>query len=540
MEETAALRLRLSDETRSRVQLQQRLHHLLTALGVAPDGLAITARDGRFTFANPAQAAIFGLHDAAELLGQPWTVLFDKDEAVHIRDEIMPRSQADGHWRGRVCAIRKDGTDFPLEVTLSLLPDGGCLWLSRHVAGRCAVQVEEDGLAERLREADRATAVARSTRYLAHEFNNILSAIGSFATVAEMEGSKTDYHTSLERIQEAVQEGGEIANRMLSRGKRPVRHSQIDLIGLVAKVASMIEVGLPDGSHLLRRFAETALPMRADAILIGQAVMNLGMNAREALSGRAGSIEIMVECYAKPDQQRLHTLCATLGPNHAWISRGFLPKGRPGVFLAVIDTGLGMGQAALDHAFEPDFTTKGHGWGFGLPAVEEIVAAHDGDLTMCSRVGQGTICILRLPLDDREPATEGPASGQRILVVDDSPTVGESTVVVLEAAGYAAAWVDSGAAALDRLAQDADKCTAVLSDLYMRGMDGSVLAERIAERYPGIPVVLYSGEDDKGLAALTGKPGVAAVLGKPLRLDKLASILSQVIKIGRNEIPPGS
>jgi signal transduction histidine kinase len=452
----------------------------------------------------------------------------------------MPRSPADGHWRGRVCGRRKDGTGIALEVTLSVLPDNGCLWLVRQVTGGCAEQVEQDRLAERLRDADRATAVARSTRYLAHEFNNILSAIGNFATVAEMEGSKTDYHTSLERIREAVQEGGEIANRMLSRGKRSARYSKIDLIGLVAKVAGMIEVGLPEGSRLLRSFAETAVPMRVDAILIGQAVMNLGINAREALGGRAGSIEIMVECYDQPDQQRLHALCATLGPDHAWISRGFLPEGRPGVCLAVTDTGLGMDQAALDQAFEPDFTTKGHGWGFGLPAVEEIVAAHNGDLTLCSHVGQGTICILRLPLDDREPAVEGSASGQRILVVDDSPTVGESTVVVLEAAGHAATWVASGAAALDHLARDGEKYTAVLSDLYMRGMDGSVLAERIAESYPGLPVVLYSGEDEKGLAALTGKPGVAAVLGKPLRLDKLASVLSRVIKLGRDEVPPGS
>jgi PAS domain S-box-containing protein len=433
-------------------------------------------------------------------------------------------------------ALREDGAlDYEFRI---LLPDGRVRWIAdqgrvgrdpdghpSYLTGVCMDVTDRRGAEERLRQSHRMESVGRLAGGVAHEANNQMSVvIGAADFVLRRSDVPEAVRADVELIRKAAERTSVVTAQLLAFSRRQVlRPVVLDLNGLVTRWESLLRRVMGEDCTVLIRTREGAGAVRADPGQLEQALLNLAINARDAMP-RGGTL--MVEVYP-----------AEL--SEAYLTRRPDVTIRPGRYtvLAVTDTGHGMDPETLSHAFEPFFTTKGvgHGTGLGLSTVYGIVKQSDGYVWGYSEPGRGSTFKLYLPAVDRdEPSLTAPAvaaappgRGEMVLVVEDDEGVREMTRRVLEDAGYRVLEAADGQAALELLERDGAPVRLVLTDVVMPGMGGRELAERLAALRPGMPLLYTSGYTD-GEIARRGllEPG-AAFVQKPFAPDTIARIVRE-------------
>ena len=376
--------------------------------------------------------------------------------------------------------MRADGTEFPMELTIASVDVVGpplFIGYLRDVSEQHRQADELEALNYRRHQSERLESLGQLAGGIAHDFNNLLGVIMNYAAFAADEvADRPAVLADVQEIQSAAERAARLTAQLLILGRRgAIQPETLDLNTIVAEIHSLLSRSI--GEHIeLRVDPSPDLPkVRADRGQIEQVLLNLVVNARDAMPG-GGTLTIETTHVELDDEY------ARLHPD---VSAGHY------VGLTVSDTGTGMSAEVAAHIFEPFFTTKavGEGTGLGLATVYGIVTEAGGSMTVYSEEGIGTTFRLYFPVTDlpASAAPEGPAlpqgQGETILVVEDEPAVLELTSRILRQGGYNVLEAATFHEALS-LATSHD-FHLLLTDSVMPEMSGSMLAERINELRPG-------------------------------------------------------
>jgi len=453
----------------------------------ASDIIAVVDASGLVRYLSPSVERVLGYRPEEILNRSAFEFLHPDDAGATTR--ALARAVADpafvAHVEHRL--RHRDGTWRVLQSTGRSVPgldSGGFIVVnSRDVT-------EARRLEEQLRQAQKLEAVGQLAGGIAHDFNNVLTAIMMQAELAEsVEGLPAEARELLREVKGSAERAAGLTRQLLAFSRQQVLQPRIlDLNDVVAGVARMLRRILGEDIDLQLELAAGPLRVRADPVLLQQVLMNLVVNARDAM----------------PEGGRL---AIATGERIVTSQAGAAPGGvRPGryVCLRVSDSGCGIAPEHMPHIFEPFFTTKppGRGTGLGLATVFGIVTQHGGAIRVTSEVGRGTTFDIDLP------ASEGPETGpfeedadappprgtETILVVEDDPRVRMLTRLVLERQGYQVLDAATGVEALAVWREYGPRVDLVLTDIVMpEGLSGYDLVRQLRDSKPDLAAVFTSG-----------------------------------------------
>jgi signal transduction histidine kinase len=505
--ELAAAKIKLEEYARAlegRVVLsEEKFRGFLTA---SPDAVIVVDEGNNIVLASERIEALFG-YKPDEVAGKPFAMLIDMAAAP------IPGGP-------ELCGTRKDGSSFPIETTQSAhnTPDGTVVITAvRDVTER--LQMEES-----LRHAHRIDAMGQLTGGLAHDFNNLLGVIiGNLDVIAARK--VPGVQTFVENALEAADRGAMLVKQLLAFArKQPLQPERISVQERSLKTVTLLESALGSKIKIQHSVDTETLPIVADRSQLEAALLNLAVNARDAMPS-GGTLTI--ECTN-----------VTLDDDYA-ATRVDVKPGEY-VMIAVSDTGIGMPPETQAKVFEPFFTTKGaNGTGLGLSQVFGFAKQSGGHVSVYSEVGIGTTFRLYLPPAGSDAAVVAPPSRpasndnghgkETILVVDDNDAMREVAALQLHTLGYDVIVADSPNDALDVL-RSPRNVDLLLTDIVMPGqLDGRELALRARELRPQLNVLFTSGFTESTLAASISADFAGHILSKPYRQVDLAKRLRDLL-----------
>ncbi len=502
-----------------RKQADERLRKQVELLDSANDAIYVRALDHTVTYWNKGAARLYGW-SAAETVGHKITELGLVDPAGFSTAHAV--LLAHGDWSGEVHKTGKDGKERVVYSRWTLLRDE-----HGHATEVLAINADitdKKKLESQFLRAQRMEGIGMLAGGIAHDLNNILTPIMMSTTLLRDAVHDHENRQLLDAVQSSAQRGADIIRQLLTfaRGQPGVR-APIPIRRLLREMETLIRETFPRNLRLVVTVAPELWPVVGDATQIHQAIMNLCVNARDAM----------------PDGGML-TLAADNDTLDA-ASAALMPDAKPGphVRLCVTDTGTGISPAHLDRIFDPFFTTKeiGQGTGLGLPTVLGIVKGHGGAVRVVSQVGQGTTFELYLPASPEAKAAATPereerlphGHGELILLVDDEVAMRRSAQHVLEKFGYRVLDAAEGEAALALFVRHRAEIKAVLTDMMMPGMDGPKLVHALRQLDARLPILGMTGLIEQ--VAFKGLEGLDAVplLAKPFEAEKLLVALHQTL-----------
>ena len=382
--------------------------------------------------------------------------------------------------------------------------------LQRAMIQREAAEEARRAIEAKVLEVQKLESLGVLAGGIAHDFNNLLVAILGNASLALLDlPQDSPARPSIADIEIAGQRAGELARQMLAYcGRSKFQIEPIELAELVRELMTLLRVSIGKSVVIKLDLPDDPIIVDADAAQIRQVVMNLVINAADAIGDRSGIVTIRV--------RRLEADAAYLADAHPGSN---LAAGSYAA-LEVSDTGLGMDKETQARIFDPFFTTKFAGRGLGLAAVLGIVRGHGGALRVYSELGRGSTFRIVLPLSAsspvraEDPETEWSGTG-RILVVDDDAMVRTVARRLLESFGLTVVEATGGAEAITMFVDEADTIDAILLDLTMPDVGGAQVFRAVRAIRPDVPVVLMSGyHEDEASAAFDGQ-GLAGFVQKP-------------------------
>jgi CheY-like chemotaxis protein len=381
-------------------------------------------------------------------------------------------------------------------------------------------------LEEQLLLSQKMEALGRLAGGVAHDFNNLLTIILGYAQLVEDRlGQENPLRSSVEEIKKAGERAASLTRQLLAFGRRQVLMPQVlDLNAVVSNIDKMLRRLIGEDIELVTVPAEDLGRVKADPGHIDQIIMNLAVNARDAMP-RGGKLTI---------ETRNVEFDASYAQNHAGTTLG------PYIMLAVSDTGVGMDSETQARIFEPFFTTKekGKGTGLGLATVYGIVKQSGGYIWVYSEPGRGTTFKIYFPRIADEVHKAVPpaqtriarsAAVETILVVEDEDGVRSMVQKVLESCGYRVLVARSGEDALGVLKHQPGRVDLLVTDMVMPGMDGKTLADHLSVFYRSLKVLFMSGYTENTAILHEGLDSSAAFLQKPFSPEVLAAKVRAVL-----------
>ncbi|MEM8977937.1 MAG: PAS domain-containing protein [Pseudomonadota bacterium] len=526
----------LSDVTALKVA-QQQLSDRVVAIDNVQDGIAITDIAGRIVYANPGHTKLFGYDNPRQLLGKKWSLLYHTEQMGFIEDTAIPAMLDTGQWRGDVMGQRKDGTPIAHEVTLTQLPDTGLICVTRDVSERLQNEAERLSLREQLNSAQRQEAIGQMAAGLAHDFNNCLSVVSGSAALLKDTEAPAERSVHTQRIIDASEKAAELTGRLLRFGSRNSQRKRLDMREPMQSAYELVKSSVGANIDLKMALPSGSVFCEIDPTDVLQVVMNLVINARDAIGRSAGTIRIDLETV----------------PGSRLVDRdvfGELASDQDYVALYVEDTGGGIAPETLDKIFEAYVTTKSDagGTGLGLSVVRSLVLANSGGIELSSQLGVGTRFSIYWPLGSAEkPETDQPTpsvsekdlTGTKAIIVDDDIQVAETIATTLERAGCETIVCEDPNDALMVVEEDPNYWDIVITDYDMPDMTGAILAEKLRMIAENLPIILctalpvYMGREREGSKLFNAR------LSKPIVPGTLVSQIWQTLKDQNDENSPG-
>lgn len=515
------------DITALKLAEQRALADRSAAMEASQDGIAITDAEGRFLYMNRAHQAMFGFATEAEVIGKPWSSVYGPYEAKWIQGNAMPALFANGRWTGELTGRTTAGQPVDQDVALTLNKDGGILWITRDISTRRREAAERERLREELHLAQRREVVGQLAAGLAHDFNNLLATIAGSASLIETAADPGSVIAiGANRIEAATAQAAGLVKRLLAMGARPADRQTLDLRQPVRDATELARASLKSPHRLSLFLPPDPINATVDPTDILQVVLNLIINARDAMGQQAGDIAVKLAEASTADLS---------GP----FAAGKLDITCRHVCLSITDTGPGMDPDLAASVFKPYVSTKGDkGTGLGLAIVASVVTANGGAVCLETAPGLGTRFAILWPVTDQTHATApapvtgitGRLDGRTILVVDDQKNVLDVLTAMLEAAGAEVAPSTEPADILAAVEGDPTAWDLVITDYDMPGMNGSELALAVNAHAPQVPVILVTA-----LAGIAGRAGAGfdTVLAKPV--DRAALVMAAETAILRTK-----
>ncbi len=485
--------------------------------------------EGRITLLNQAFTTITGW-STDDWIGLPFPPLIHESDLPLAMDKFRQALQGNSSGIFELRVRRKDGGfvngEFVIAGHEQTAPDSSIFGIGRDVT-------ERKRLENQLHYSQKMESLGSLAGGIAHDFNNLIGIIIGYCELAA--DSMDDDHPArgyLTQIDTAGQRASDLVKQILTFArKNPVSLKPLQFNDAIESIVSMLRETLPKTVEIQVELDPTGPYIQGDSSQIGQILINLCLNARDAMDS-AGTITLSTRSISA-DQ-----LPATF-PN---------PGNTPYVLMCVSDTGAGMTEEVLGSIFEPFFTTKkrGSGSGLGLAVVHGIVKSHHGHIEVWSKPNAGTRFDLYFPVSEtsaaEEPRTDAredsiDGRGETILVVEDEPNILQMTSLSLRRKGYHVITASDGAEALSVYEENKNEIALIFLDLGLPRIDGAEVAERIKGSNPNAKIILASGylERDHQEKLITG--AADDFMQKPYELKDMLRRIQTVI---RGESKPGS
>lgn len=504
-------------------QLRDSEERFRTMFEGAPTATLLFDAEGRIVAANRSAETMLGYQED-ELRGHaPGEMRHPEDsrEGDRLFAEVL-RGERDS-LRREARYVRKDGTVVVARLAVAAVRDAD--GRTNYVIGMAEDVTEQKQLEEQLRQSQKLEAVGRLAGGVAHDFNNMLTAIGghtSFALEHAPEGSPM--RSNLDEVRKATERAALLTRQLLAFSRKQVLQPEVlDLNAIVAELESMLRPLLAQDVLLTTELDPTLGSIEADPGQLQQVVMNLVVNARDAMPG-GGTVAI-----------------ETANADVDEIGDGAMEPG-PYVTLTVRDAGEGIDEGTIGQIFDPFFTTKapGKGTGLGLATVYGIVKQSGGYVSVETEVGAGsafTIYLRRFvgtasPAPVPPPAAPTPAetpAKTTVLVVDDEEVVRSLVHQVLEGQGYHVLVAHDGEEGI--AVAGAHNVHLLVTDLSMPKLGGRELAEQLRKGNPGLKVLYMSGYAESGISSDRVLPPATAFIGKPFTLAELTAVVQNMLTL---------
>ncbi len=484
----AAIQQRLKLETQLS-RLATTVPGVIHAFRLHPDGTM------SFPYATKKIEDICGL--TVETLAQnagPARELIHPEDRPRVRASLEESKRTMTPWwhEFRICNPKRGDIWVEIHSVPEHETDGGILWhgFMQDITARKLAEARHKTLEAQLRQSQKMEAIGQLAAGVAHDFNNILTVIQSYATLLiTTEADPQMVSESVQQISGAVKRAAGLTRQLLIFGRQQIiRPASLDLNDIVSNMTKMLHRIVGEDVVLQADYTSNLPAIHGDAGMMEQIILNLAVNARDAMP--AGGRLVISTGTAFVDKKQARENADT--------------QPGPYVYLSVSDTGSGIAPENLPHIFEPFFTTKevGKGTGLGLATVYGIVQQHHGWISIDSKVNQGTTFRICFP-PFAGPRTETPppventkmvGGSETILVVEDEAPLRLILCTALERCGYSILQAASGVAALDVWREHKEKIQLLLTDMVMpHGLNGHDLARQLTAEKPGLKVIYCSG-----------------------------------------------
>jgi PAS domain S-box-containing protein len=498
---------------------EEQIREQAALLDEAREAIIVRDLDDRILFWNKGAERTYGW-SKTEAVGQiAGGLLYPRNSG---QNELAKRETLDrGAWSGEQTHLTKLGQEITVESRRTLVRD-------ERGEPKSVLAINTDITDKKLLEtqflrAQRMESIGTLAGGVAHDLNNILSPILMAIEMLQIKATDADSQRWLGILRENAERGGSLVKQVLSFA-RGIEGERVALQPkhVIKEVIKILGQTLPKGITIKQNLPADLQPVAADATQLHQVLMNLAVNARDAMP-HGGTLtisaanEVMDENYA---QMHLEA------------------KSGRYVAISVEDTGSGMPPEVVNRIFEPFFTTKviGQGTGLGLSTALTIIKSHGGFINVYSEVGRGTQFVFHLPVaesEENEALESAPIAlpvghGELILVVDDEESIREITKGTLEAFGYRVVLAGDGTEALALYAEHRGEIKAVLTDMMMPFMDGPSTIRALKKLNPQVKIIAASGLAAEAKVAEAASLGVHAFLPKPFTAERLLITLTEL------------
>ncbi len=499
----------------------EQLRSQAALLDVTQDAIYVRDFSDRILYWNDGAQRLYGW-TMMEVRGKTSSELLSTTGAKQWA-EALEGVRKEGQWSGELRHRRRDGRELIIQSRWTAVNE-------RKGTPKAILVVNTDvtekkKLESQLLRAQRLESIGTLASGLAHDLNNVLAPILMTVSFLKEEIKDPTSAKMVQTLETCARRGAHIVRQVLMfargvEGQRVLLHPK----NMIEEMERIAQETFPRSLHIQTYVSKQAWLITGDSTQLQQVLMNLWVNARDAMP-RGGTLTTRVEnVTVGEDEVKSH------------------PKAKPGpyVVISVADTGMGIEPELMDKIFDPFFTTKpvGQGTGLGLPTVLGIVEGHGGFLHLESELGKGTVFKIYLPATTAEKETAGDenpsgalprGNGEIVLLVDDEPAIRDIATHILTANGYRILTAREGNEALALYEQNSDRVKAVVSDLMMPRMDGPTTIRALRKINPGIKTIMITGLGEEARVTEAKAAGSDIVLSKPFTAEQLLSSLKQLL-----------
>jgi two-component system, cell cycle sensor histidine kinase and response regulator CckA len=510
-----------------RIQAEEQIGMLKYSIDVHRDGFYWMDRDSRIVYINDVVCTSLG-YAREELEGKHITFIDPRANPEYLQ-HLWHNLKTQGTYLFETHHRCKNGSEIPSEIRITYLQFRGkeyCIGYSRDISERIRAEQERAKLEDQIRQAQRMESIGRLAGGLAHDFNNLITAISGHISLALMDLDPRDpLRVNLVEASKATQSAASLTRQLLTLSRNPIRNPQIiDLNDLITNLRKMVKRLVGDDIRLTTHLQAQNAAIKTDPGQIEQIIINLVLNASDAMP-EGGELTIETRAVHVQDGEY-----------------GAYPNAKPGryILMAIGDTGHGISEAVKKHLFEPFYTTKevGKGTGLGLATVYGSVMQNQGFIDVDSKTGSGTTFNIYFPhTDDQQTETwkremdneDLPAGSETIVLVEDEKIVREMTLKLLKRLGYTILAYSNGDKAFLDLQNFAIPFQLLLTDVIMPGMNGRMLAEKLSALRPNLKILFTSGYAGDLLARRGVLDQGLNFIGKPYSPKELAKKIRKVL-----------
>ncbi|MFZ2657556.1 MAG: PAS domain S-box protein [Victivallales bacterium] len=525
-DEIAGIICVISDVTERKIH-EDKMRKLSIAMEQSPALMLITDTEGNIEYVNPKFEAVTG-YSSEDVRGKNPRILKSGEMPAEFYREMWDTIKSGKEWRGQFHNRKKNGEYFWESATISPIYDEKGV-VTHYIAIKEDITREKE-LQSQLIQSQKMESIGRLAGGIAHDFNNIMQVINGFTEFILMKMDKDDTNRpDLEEIGKAGKRASEITNQLLifSR-RRPSNKQELDINGLVMSLQRMFQLVIGNEVRIENILFPGISKIKADASQLEQVLMNLVVNARDAMP--AGGVLKFITSNIYLDEDDVASIT----------------EAQPGRFvcISVSDSGEGMPPEVKEHLFEPFFTTKpnGKGTGLGLSIVYGIVKQHNGWINVFSESGRGTTFEIYLPAmdsDDRKGVSKQPrtdtkkimlkGNGERILLVEDENSVRNLTTRILKDNNYIVFPAADAVEAIRMFNEEKGVFDLILSDVVLPGQNGVALVEELLRRNSSLKILMASGYSDERLGRQSIEEKGLRLLQKPYHYNQLLQSVREML-----------
>ncbi len=512
------------DVTEQKLAEEDRMR-LAAVIDQASEVVVITDTKGSIQYVNSAFTRLTG-YSRGEAIGQNPRILKSGNHDHSFYKKMWSTLSRGEVWKGHLINKKKNGVLFEEEVNISPV---------RNSAGQIInfVAVKRDvsrevSLENQLRQAMKMEAIGTLAGGIAHDFNNILAAILGYGEMARTQLLADDpVRTDIDQVIKAGNRAKGLVKQILTFSRQGEEDfSTIQIQPVIEETLKLLRSSMPSTILIQKNIDSNCRPVLANPTQIHQVIMNLCTNAKHAMADNNGTLAISLSEISTESENFTESL-----------------QLEPGNYLdlAIGDTGSGMDKLTQLKIFDPFFTTKeiGKGTGLGLAVVHGIIKQHKGAITVESQPGQGTVFHIYLPLIDKKVLPESviqtrelPHGNERILIVDDEPTIVDLMLRMLDSLGYTTTAFTSSVKALEAYTDNPGSFDLLITDMTMPDLTGAVLAKKILTIRPDLPIILCTGFSELMDEEQAKSLGIMEFILKPILKNQLAITVRKVLNHG--------